>query len=136
MEVVLGPVQLDAFDYAVLENRPNHLIQPIWRRSSTLEMSNNDSLLLTAGDRRSYPYLAHSAEVNSRHQVHQLSNPIGGDALWSPEAHDRQGAHPSLQEARGRRSRRHQASLCVLDRLWEGGRTTAYVRSCEEPFAS
>ena len=39
-EVVLGPVQLEAFDSAVLENMVNHLIQPIWRRYNTLEMSN------------------------------------------------------------------------------------------------
>lgn len=39
-ELVLGPVQLDAFDSKVLADMVNQLVDPIWKRYNTLEMSN------------------------------------------------------------------------------------------------
>lgn len=38
-DVVLGAVQLDDFDSKVLEDMVNHLVDPIWKRYNTLEMS-------------------------------------------------------------------------------------------------
>ena len=38
--LIIGPCQVDTFDYKMLENMINIYVQPIWRRYNTKEMDN------------------------------------------------------------------------------------------------